>query len=82
MESNFKIDVTVGDVILYICPSTRIHTESQPTNIKYVSERQWKLLESLKSWEISCVWDMAPRAHTDDLAGCSQEVIRDIEQAC
>ena len=82
MKSNFKIDVTVGDVILYICAFTHIQTKSQPTNIKYLSRRQWKLLESLKSQEIYCVWVMAPQVHTDYLAGCSQEVIRDIGQVC
>lgn len=82
METNFKTEVTVGGVISYICAFTHIHTKSQPTDIKYLSRCQWKLLESLKSQEICCVWVMAPQAHTDNLAGCLQEIIRDIGQAC
>lgn len=82
MENDFKIDVTVGDVIFYICTFACIHTEFQPTNIKHLSRHRWKLPESSKSREIRCVCVMAPQAHTDDLAGCSQEVIRDMGQAC
>lgn len=80
MES--RIDVTVGDVISYICAFTHNRTKSQCTNIKYLSRYQWKLLESLKSQEICRVWVMAPQAQTDNLAGCSQEVNRDIGQVC
>lgn len=55
-----KIEVTVGGVISYICAFTHIRTKSQPTNIEYLSGCQCKLLESLKSQEICCVWAMAP----------------------
>lgn len=81
MENNFTIDGTVGDVTLYICIFTHNRTEFQLTNIKCLSKRPWKLPESLKSCK-TCVWVMAPQAHTDNLGGCSQEVIRDIGQAC
>lgn len=60
MENNFKLDVTVCDVIFYICTFTCIHTKTQPTNIKYFSRHQKKLLES-KSREMCCIGVMAPQ---------------------
>lgn len=46
MENNFELDVTVCEVIFYICTFTCIHTKTQPTNIKYFSRQQQKMLES------------------------------------
>ena len=46
MENNFKLDMRVCDVIFYIYTFTCIHTKTQPTNIKYFSRHQKKLLES------------------------------------
>lgn len=72
LANNSEIDVTVGDVILCTCTFTYICTKPKPTNMKHLSRCSWKLLELLKSWEICC--SVVKALHTNDLAGCSQEV--------
>lgn len=82
MENDFKIDVTVGDVIFYICTFACIHTEFQPQTSSISQDTNGSCQNHQKAERSVVYASWLPKPIPTTWQAAHRTLIRDMGQAC